>query len=278
MINYSKVDTALGNANLGNLAQELEILVNNELLKIKSDKEVKVAIFKPGIIISKKPKQHGSKDNLLLTTIHNGTYIPANIEKYFYWNSKRRRTEEDIGTADLYRGLFHELGGTWINVLFSRFWIDLNRTKENALFKYEADTKYNVNLEKMSKYLEESEKYYNSFYALIAGLIQEDNLFIFSGHSMRDKKDRPDYCLIHKSDDDELGLAMLLENARINDPFQFDGGYLMKYISTVINNYKSVEFEVNKKLYTEDDDITIINQEKLNSISNIIINKLKKLI
>ena len=266
--------------------RELNSIIEEELLKLRDDKDLLVHIQSPGFVVAAKPRL--TSEYLFLTTLHNGTYIPTKMSSKCKWGPEERLCEEDIGTADLYRDLFHEFGGIWFNTLFSRFWIDLNRSEDEGLLKYGKNEKEenNYNFKKPAFLRKENEarKFYKAFYKMVRSETK-DKMFLFSGHSMRehnkDKSIRPDYCLIKKNDTDDTGLKHILTemgyDAQINNPFKYDEGHFMVYMESILNNYRSVEFETNKSLYTTKDR-TIIDTNKLNQTKETILKAMKKII
>ena len=254
----------------------LRDIVEEEIKKY--EKGTKFHIAKSGILVAKKKGKH----DFLLVTPHNGSYVPEDIVSLFEKAPDERRIEEDIATSDLYMPLFNEFGGVFFNVLFSRYFVNVNDKQDSACFKYDTKREHNILLKYslLRDYLAYAENIHDAFYELFTKAAQSTK-FLFIGHSMCDRDDRPDFAILYKTNEDDLGLADALRNedysVKINDPFAYSGANLCIVADKILpNGARNIAFETNKKLYMYKN-VEII-PEKLLDTKEIILNIMKKII
>ncbi|MFP4403408.1 MAG: N-formylglutamate amidohydrolase [Nanoarchaeota archaeon] len=221
---------------------------------------INVTITKHGIIVYNNYKKN--QFNILLLTIHSGTYIPNNVEKKMYLSSTNRKKEEDIDTNKLYSKLVLNQGGVWIDNKCSRFYCDLNRNISNCI--YENKQNQNNNLNKIwkedltTKEINEIHSFYSSFYSLLTRLLDVFNFnIIFDAHSMRHEPKRPDFSLgthfipkfylpIVKSIKKRI-ISLGYRKVGINRPY--GGGFILKWLSSKYPFLFIFSMEINKKIY-----------------------------
>ena len=101
-----------------------------EIYKIKPD--ITVTITRRGLLIYDNYKKNHF--NVLLLTIHGGTWVPNWLEKKMDASKQFRYSEEDIDTNKLYRNLVLKYGGIWIDNKQSRFACDYNRKPHRVIY------------------------------------------------------------------------------------------------------------------------------------------------
>lgn len=241
----------------------LQDSVRKELEWVRSiDSAVLARVYPEGFVEYRYP-QHS---NFLLQTIHNGRSAPAIP---FDIDENERLTEEDLHTAELYAPLFFELKGIWRSVHVSRYFVDVNRAMDKAILRYGGvrGQRYNCPEFEERNYWEAwGQALYELFYETLLNTIDE-NTIVFNGHSMRDVREgyqRGDFCIIGEMDEYIVPYKQALEDAgfsdvRLNDPFAYspfsDAGH-MGILTNRTLKVPSIEFEINKRLYMEKDEIT----------------------
>ena len=228
----------------------LREIVEEELVMLRSfDKNIQAEVHN-GFAVYKT----GDSD-LVLATIHNGSFVPETVE--LKQSPEERRAQEDLFTGELYLPLFLNHGGIWITSHLSRYLVDMNRRRGEAVLGYESDeTGSNLAAGDEEELRRFADEFYSSFYA--ASMKVLTGKFLFSGHSMNPEKNgikRGDFCLIYNLDEEGLPLKQKLEeqgfrDVRINDPFVYSGGHYRFYFDLITN--RSVEFETNKRLYLDE--------------------------
>lgn len=220
------------------------------------NKEVKITIFKSGLLVydNYKPGQF----NVLLLTIHSGEFVPKDVEANFAISAAERYKEEDVLSDKLYRRIVLDQGGIWIDNKMSRFYVDLNRARENAIYK---DGEQVPKL--YEKPLPESQKqkilsFYDSFYVLLQHILTTYTFnLVFDGHTMRDGAGRPRISFFThyipkfylpvvgslKKKMHSLGYKDILMNA------PYAGGYLVEWICKKHPAVFATGMEINKKIY-----------------------------
>ena len=223
------------------------------------NKKIKLTIFKSGLLIY---DNYNIKDfNVLLLTLHAGEFVPKNIKNKFAISDVERRKEEDIYSDKLYRNIVLKQGGIWVNNKMSRFYCDLNRSKDECIYSNPDINNFNHNIwgkELTKKERNDILKFYDDSYLLLKSIIEAYSFnIIFDAHTMRNEKTRPNisfgthyipkfYLPIVTSLKKRM-TAMGYENCGVNQPY--GGGYILAWIS---NQYPSVfifSMEINKQLY-----------------------------
>lgn len=143
---------------------------------------------------------------IISLALHDGHYIPSEVLKHIKLDEHERFREEDPYTAYM-----ADLPVTKVTVNTSRFYVDLNRLKNQAIYKSPQDAwGLAVWKSKFPKELESNQmNYYHQFYAemeaLIRNTIQEHGFFIILDiHSYNHRRENP------------FTEAEVLENPEIN--------------------------------------------------------------
>ncbi len=245
----------------------------------KLNKDIKVTILRNGLIVYDNYKPDNF--NVLLMTIHSGTWMPKNIEKKQCLDSKKRFKEEDVDTHKLYAPLVLEKAGIWIDNKFSRFACDFNRSSETAIYENHSEKWVK---EIWKEKLKSSERKFlmksrSEFYFLLGQLINTYRFnIIFDAHSMRDSKIRPNisfgtkyipsfYMPIVRSMQNNL-VKMGYSPVRLNVPYS--GGYILKWLNKRFPDIFTFSMEINKKLYMTKNREKPIDQKLLSLSSNLV--------
>ncbi len=221
-------------------------------------KDVKMTITKRGVIIYDNYKKDAF--NVLLLTIHSGTWVPEEIQKKMWISDHKRYREEDVETDRLYRNLVLEKAGIWIDNKQSRFVIDFNRALKNAIYVDNSEKWVNA-LWKEPLLKNESDAIYagyREFYFALTRLLDSYQFnIILDGHSMKPTEGRPNlsfgtkyipkfYQPIVRSMQrkmQSLGYSPVL----LNTPFK--GGFILRWLNGKFPNVFICSMEINKKIY-----------------------------
>lgn len=240
--------------------KNLYALVKSDLEEVyKINKNLKVTLTRRGLIIYDNYKRNTF--NVLLLTIHSGTWVPEWLDKKLAIDKNFRYTEEDVEADRLYRDLVLKKGGIWIDNKQSRFACDYNRKPHRVI--------YNENSERWlkrkiwHKQPDESEianimTGYKEFYFTLARIVDAYRFnIIFDGHTMKDTKTRPNmsfgvkyvpkfYMPIVKSMQNKL-IKRGLSPVYINKPYV--GGNIVRWLNVKFPDIFIFSMEVNKKMY-----------------------------
>jgi len=233
--------------------EELEWL-NKEYKNIDN---IKMTITKKGVIIYDNYKKN--KFNVLLFTIHSGTWVPKNILKKMNPLPKTRYRYEDVETHKIYSRLIMEKGGIWIDNKQSRYACDFNRSISRCVYENGSEWWFpEIWKEPLSEAeINEIKKGYREFYFTLSKLVSTFNFnIIFDGHSMWNTNDRPPlsfgtryipafYMPIVKSMHRKL--IKMGYSAHFNKPYK--GGYILKWLSTMFPDLFIFSMEINKIMY-----------------------------
>lgn len=240
-------------------------------------KDIKITITKRGIIIYENYKKNSF--NVLLMTIHSGTWVPKNIEKKMSLTEEERFKEEDIATDIIYRNLVLEKAGIWIDNKQSRFVIDFNRSLDRAIYADNSEEWLNVVWKEPLTRFEKDMIYssYREFYFTLSRLLDSYQFnIIFDGHSMKDKKERPAisfgtkfipefYLPIVRSMQQKM-IGLGYSPVLLNTPYE--GGNILHWLSTLYPNVFIFSMEINKRLYLR----SSLLKGKINKISDDLMN------
>ena len=263
-----------------------DFFVHDEVYnRIRSDLEhvytinpdVKMTISKQGIVIYDNYKRN--KFNILLMTMHSGTYVPKDIEEKMSLTPRQRYREEDVESDRLYCRLVLEQGGIWVDNKFSRFYCDLNRHISNSIYHESKETtmkhKKLWERELSKSQLKKINDFYIMFYSMLTKLLESYNFnIIFDGHTMKNYKGRPDmsfgthyipkfYLPIVKSMRTKLR-SIGYENIGINDPYE--GGFILRWLSVKFPDLFVFSMEINKSAYMSKNMVNCF-YEKIDKIS-----------
>jgi len=242
--------------------------------------KIKLTITKRGVIVYDNYQQN--QFNVLLLTIHSGTWMRKDIQEKQTVNESKRLIEEDIDTHKIYSNLVLEKSGIWIDNKSSRFACDYNRNPGRAIYSNKQEKwikqiwKEELS-EQQRRWLMEG---YHEFYFTLGKLIDAYRFnIIFDGHSMKDKKGRPEisfgtkhiphfYMPIVRSMQRKL-INLKYKDVALNKPYF--GGYILEWLSSQFPDVFICSLEVNKKLYMVRSRRRVI-QKKLKQLSKNITN------
>ncbi len=135
-----------------------------------------------------------ASNELVAAAIHQSHYIEDDVLKYFALSEADRLREEDPYTDE-----FTDAGSVRIIANYSRFRVDLNRSRDKAIYMSPIDAwgmkPYNENLP--PEVIESGLGYYDSFYDgihnLFTSLIKKwGKIFVYDFHSYNHKRDGMD--------------------------------------------------------------------------------------
>jgi len=224
----------------------------------ENKKKIKLTITKRGVLVYDNYQKNDF--NVLLMTIHSGTWMRGDIEEKQTLNRHKRFIEEDTDTHKIYSDLVLEKGGIWIDNKASRFACDYNRDPGRAIYsnrseKWIKEIWKEELTEKQRRWLMEG---YHEFYFTLGRLIDTYRFnIIFDGHSMKNKKGRPQlsfgtkyiqkfYMPIVRSMQRKL-CNLGYSHVSLNVPYS--GGYILEWLSNQFPDVFICSMEVNKKLY-----------------------------
>lgn len=239
---------------------ELYNLVKKEITYVnKINPEIKVTITRRGLLIFDNYKKNSF--NVLLLTIHGGTWVPEWIKKKMAITKEFRYTEEDVESNLLYRDLVLKKNGIWIDNKQSRFACDYNRKPHRTIYFENSEKWLKKNIWKEPPTQKEKEKimeWYREFYFTLARIVDAYRFnIIFDAHTMKATKTRPNfsfgvkyvpkfYLPIVNSMQQKLirkGWTPVL----INKPYV--GGAILRWFNVKFPDVFTFSMEVNKKLY-----------------------------
>ncbi|WP_062059292.1 N-formylglutamate amidohydrolase [Aquimarina longa] len=247
---------------------------------------------------------------IIISVPHSGTKFPSDIKKQY-----KKRMRNHLDDTDWYVDRLYEfapsLGITVIKANLSRWVIDLNRDPEsvplyndNRLITSNTPiTDFYGNAIYKSKDVEPDENevkrrlntYYWPYYKQLEEMLEErkkqfGTVLLWDAHSIRHKvstiqKDPfPDMILGNnneKTADPKL-IKSALEglqsgNFKINHNTPFKGGHITRYFGKPENNIHTLQLEMNKILYMDDNEITY-NNDRAEKVQQVLLNTMKNLI
>jgi len=238
-------------------------------------KDVKVIMTKRGVVIYDNYKKNSF--NILLMTIHSGTWIDNKLEKRMCPIKSKLLREEDIATDKIYRNIVLEQNGIWIDNKQSRFICDFNRDMNSAIHTSTSQQWIKKiwkepPTEAQKKHILDS---YKEFYFTLTRLLETYRFnIIFDAHSMRNLPGRPSvsfgtryvplfYIPIVKKLAKKFN-NLGYEKVRFNYPFK--GGYILQFLSTKFPDIFIFSMEINKRLYMDKTE-KIIKKRKVKKLS-----------
>jgi len=131
---------------------------------------------------------------LIAAAIHNGHDVRPEIAEFFAISEEKRMREEDPYTA-----LFTEISDTRIVAKTSRFEVDLNRPRNNAVYRG-PENAWGIDVWKefppnavIERSLEKYDKFYTAARAVILSKIQKfGRVLVFDLHSYNHRRNGPD--------------------------------------------------------------------------------------
>lgn len=244
-------------------------------------KDIMMTITKRGLIVYDNYKKN--RFNVLLLTLHSGTWIPEPIEKKLSVSRKKRKCEEDAASDRIYRKLVLENAGIWIDNKQSRFVIDFNRSRKRAIYADNSEEWLDVVWKKeLTKEDEEAihSSYRECYFTLTKLLDSYTFNIIFDGHTMNDRPGRPDisigtkyipsfYMPIVRELRQRLS-GMGYEKVSLNKPYK--GGNILRWMRVKFPNIFIFSMEINKRLYSPDGIST--NEKSVKKLSDDIFSSL----
>ncbi|MGM5484553.1 MAG: N-formylglutamate amidohydrolase [Nanobdellota archaeon] len=244
------------------------------------NKEARMTITKEGITIYNNYRKN--KFNILLLTIHAGTFVPPKIQKKMNMTKQERYKEEDVFTDRIYCKLVLEQGGIWINNTMSRFYCDLNRNMSRCIYgKEDHNVSGNIWEKELRKSeIEEIHNFYGQFYSMLTRLLETHSFnIIFDAHSMKDSEGRPNisfgthyipkfYLPIVRSIQAKVR-SLGYNKVAINKPY--GGGFILKWMSRKYPDRFIFSMEINKALYMTQDRLKEYDK-RINQLSDALMN------
>ena len=213
--------------------------------------------------------------NVLLLTIHGGTWIPDFVNELMSVSKAIVYSEEDIATDFIYGPLVLQKGGIWINTKQSRFVCDFNRVPERAIYSNNSEARVKDIWHEELKAGERARimKSYRRFYQLLDTLIETYRFnIVFDGHSMVDEPGRPALSFGVKFVPQfygpivaEMRKTLMREtnkNVEVNTPYS--GGYILEYLSGQFPDIFIFSMEINKKLYMDKEGLLLRKRDMRN--------------
>jgi N-formylglutamate amidohydrolase len=245
---------------------------------VKTHPEMRVTITKHGVLIYDNYKKN--QFNILLMTMHGGTWLPKHILKKMAPTQKQISKEEDTATSEIYGLLVLEKGGIWIDNKQSRFGCDYNRSILRCIYS-EKSEKWLPGNKMWKEELSRDEiatihECYKEFYFMLEKLVDAYRFnIIFDGHSMNDKPNRPNlsigtehiprfYVPIVKSMKRKLTQLGYI-SVKFNTPY--GGGHILHWLNRKFPDIFIFSMEVNKGIYMNKGR-SKVNKRKMTKLSN----------
>ncbi|MCK4589658.1 MAG: N-formylglutamate amidohydrolase [Nanoarchaeota archaeon] len=241
--------------------EELYELIKEDIeFYYKKYPKIKLTLTNNGTMVydNYKPNQF----NILLLTVHGGTWIPEYVNELMAISKAIVYCEEDIGVDSIYGPLVLKKGGIWINSKQSRFVCDFNRRPENAIYTNNSEARVkDIWKEDLKPYQKQKiMKSYKRFYELLNTLIETHRFnIVFDGHSMVNEPGRPSLSFGVKFVPQfygpivaEMRKTLSRETKRqvdINNPFS--GGYILEHLSAQFPDIFVFSMEINKGIYMD---------------------------
>ena len=242
-----------------------------------------------GLFEIKKPKANVVP--IIISVPHAGTKFPPEVKAGFKKKMRKHLDDTDWYVHNLYE-FATGLGITMIKANLSRWVIDLNRDPKNvSLYNdnrlitrivpttdFYGNSIYNNNQEPDSAEIQRRlDYYYWPYYKRIERLLDDrkkqfGKVLLWDAHSIRhlvstiQKDPFPD--MILGSNDEKTAHPELIKTAfqglksgkfGINHNTPFKGGHITRYFGSLDNNVHTLQLEMNKILYMDDNEITYNN-------------------
>lgn len=253
---------------------------------------LRITIDKKGLIIYDNYRKN--KFNVLLFTIHSGSWIPENIRKKMYLTNEQRYLQEDAASNKLYCNLVLKKNGIWIDNKQSRFACDFNRPHHLSVYKDRQEPWIGqIWKESLSESeIKELQESHVTFYLTLRQIIDSYRFnIIFDGHTMTDAKDRSEisfgtqfipnfYMPIVLSMREKLK-KLGYTSVSFNSPYY--GGNILRWLKKSAPDLFICSMEINKKLYMNEDHSKVLKaklqkiNDDLENIFNIEIKQINQL-
>ena len=239
---------------------------------------------------------------IVLSVPHAGTKFPSKLNSHFKKRMRRHLDDTDWYVHRLYE-FAPALGITLIKANLSRWVIDLNRKPDSEALYNDGrlitsntpTTDFYGNKLYKSKKLEPNEKeikrrleaYYWPYYKQIKTLLEErkkqfGKVLLWDAHSIRHRVSTiqadpfPD--MILGNNDEKTAQAELIASAlknlksgefEVNHNHPFKGGHITRYFGDPENNVHTLQLEMNKILYMDDNEITY-NRDRAKKVKKVL--------
>ncbi len=259
------------------LEKELYELVKADIEWLAKDYgHLKITLTNRGVVIYDNYRKN--QFNVLLFTVHSGSWVPKNLRDKMLYTKDTRAMEEDIASHHLYSRLVLEKGGIWIDNKQSRFACDFNRPWDKAIYHDNQEVWAQGQLWKeypSKKDIKDIQKGYDEFYFTLAQLTDSYRFnIIVDGHTMSDSPDRPAiglgtkyippfYLPIVRSMRRKL-MGIGYSPVEFNKPYY--GGNILLWLQQKSPDLFACLIEINKNLYMDGQRKNVI-PEKLEKLS-----------
>ena len=247
---------------------------------------------------------------IIISVPHAGTGFPAEIKSHFKKRMRRYVDDTDWYVHRLY-SFAPAMGITLIKANLSRWVIDLNRNPDSAplyndgrlITSNTPTTDFFGNKIYKSKRKEPDEKeisrrqkkYYWPYYSYLSALLEErkkefGSVLLWDAHSIRHRvstiQEDPFPDMILGNNDQKTASAKIIETAlgslragdfQVNHNNPFKGGHITRYFGDPENQIHSLQLEMNKILYMDDNEITY-NQDRAEKVQKLLKSCMENLI
>ncbi|WP_350290215.1 N-formylglutamate amidohydrolase [uncultured Croceitalea sp.] len=247
---------------------------------------------------------------IIISVPHAGTKFPKTIKKHYNKRLQKHLDDTDWFVHKLY-DFAPSLGITLIKANLSRWVIDLNRDPESVplyndnrlITSNTPTTDFFGNKIYKSQDLEPNEdeknrrlkEYYWPYYNKVEALItarkkQFGHVLLWDAHSIRHKvstiQKEPFPDMILGNNDTKTANSVLIDaalsqlkssNFNVNHNTPFKGGHITRYFGNPNNNIHTLQLEMNKILYMDDNEITY-NRERASKVQVVLETTFKNLI
>ena len=236
---------------------------------------IKITIGKKGLVIYDNYQRN--QFNVLLFTIHSGSWIPKNVRKKLHLSKKQRFLQEDTSSNNIYRNLAMEKNGIWIDNKQSRFACDFNRPQHLSVYKDRQEPWIGKVWKDplTDSEIRELEESHVTFYLTLRQIIDSYRFnIIFDGHTMTDAKDRsyisfgtqfiPSFYMPIVLNMRHKLIKLGYKSVSFNSPYY--GGNILRWLKKSAPDLFICSMEINKKLYMNKNHDKII-KSKLQKLS-----------
>ena len=239
--------------------EHLYNLVKGDVEKLAPEfGHLRITIDKKGLIICDNYQKN--KFNVLLFTIHSGSWIPENLRKKVHLTNEQRYLHEDTASNELYCNLVLKKNGIWIDNKQSRFACDFNRPQHLSVYKNRqekwADEVWKEPL--TGSEVKELQQSHVTFYLTLRQIIDSYRFnIIFDGHTMADAKDRsdisfgtqfiPSFYMPIVLNMREKMMELSYKSVSFNSPYY--GGNILRWLKKSAPDLFICSMEINKKIY-----------------------------
>jgi len=252
----------------------------------------------------------GPRAPIVISVPHCGLDFPEELKSSYHSELRNQPDDTDWFVQKLYN-FASELGITIIYAKYSRWVIDLNRDPESTPLYSDGriitglttltdffgkdiyiDNAHTPDKQEVDRRLKH---YYWPYYSKIESLLNDlkaefSNVLLWDAHSIRQsvptirKENFPD--LILGNNDEKTAHPTLIKsalnslisnNVEVTHNTPFKGGHITRYFGDPENGIHSLQLEMVKKLYMDDDELTF-SEERANEIRKTLLPTFEKLI